>query len=300
MILGTTLHTMPTAPDDPIAAATAIMLARAPARWSALERDDLTALEEQALQMLVARGLVECRMGGRIVLADAGPSFHFRIQFTGSGGGRQASLEVLQALTDHGHEGKPLTITMDTVMEWRLHEHGQMALCDVQGSDPQLRAYAQRFILEGNPGSAADHGKAIAFTQEHTPIVPVTEPVPVRVINADDLAGILAKALAGALPAAAAAPAASTKPAKRAGMNPARWIGADKLALLHFLQKNPSVRSRKQIAHAASQAGAGEPKNIRRNLNALAAAGWLSESERGTCLSEKGIRECAKKLGEHR
>lgn len=222
-------------PDDPIAAVTASMLARAPARWTALDRDDLSALEEQALQNLVGRGLVECRMSGRIVLADATPSFRFRIQFTGSGGSRRASLEVLQALADRGHEGKPLTIHMDTALEWRLHEHGQLALADLQGSDPHQRAYAQRFILTGNPGHAADQGQAIDFAQEQVQTVPMTEPVPVRVINADDLAGILAKALAP--PPAAPAPAASDEPTERAGSDPAGWTGAAKLALLRYCEK---------------------------------------------------------------
>lgn len=282
-------------PDDPIAAVTASMLARAPARWTPLDRDDLSALEEQALQNVVGRGLVECRMSGRIVLADATPSFRFRIQFTGSGGSRRASLEVLQALADHGHEGKPLTIHMDTALEWRLHEHGQLALADLQGSDPHQRAYAQRFILTGNPGRSADQGQAIAFTQEQLQTVPMTEPVPVRVINADDLAGILAKALAGQQAAPATAAPADDK---RYGDDPARWVGAKKLALLRYLLAHPEPRSREQIAQEAAQADAGTPASIERALVNLAKAGWLKENTDGTCLSVDGIRGSVRKVGE--
>lgn len=282
-------------PDDPIAAMTASMLARAPARWTPLDRDDLSALEDQALQSLIGRGLVECRMSGRIVLADATPSFRFRIQFTGSGGSRRASLEVLQALANHGHEGKPLTIHMDTALEWRLHEHGQLALADLQGSDPHQRAYAQRFILTGNPSRSTDQGQAIDFAQEQLQTVPMTEPVPVRVINADDLAGILAKALAGqqAVPAAAA-PADD----KRYGDDPARWVGAKKLALLRYLLAHPEPRSREQIAQDAAQADAGTPASIERALVILAKAGWLQETQDGTCLSVDGIRGSVRKVGE--
>ncbi len=86
--------------DDPIALAIAAVLERAPERWQALERDDLTALEDSALQTLIARGLIEVRVGGRLsVVGDARP-IRFRIEFTGEGGLPQALAPVLRLVAE--------------------------------------------------------------------------------------------------------------------------------------------------------------------------------------------------------
>ncbi len=84
--------------DDPLAVAIIALLERVPHRWEALERNDLTALEDRALQMLVARGLIEFRMGGHLAIAGDPRPIRFRIEFTGEGGLPQAMGPVLRPM----------------------------------------------------------------------------------------------------------------------------------------------------------------------------------------------------------
>jgi hypothetical protein len=79
------------------------------------------------------------------------------------------------------------------------------------------------------------------------------------------------------------------------GCDPKRWTGSAKIALLKYLRDNPQAQKRVSIARSAK--GAGARGSILANLVDLKNAGWLSEGEMGTCLSEKGIRETEKKIG---
>jgi hypothetical protein len=83
----------------------------------------------------------------------------------------------------------------------------------------------------------------------------------------------------------------------RPGVNPMRWNGAAKLALLRYLFNHSVVQHRKIIADKATKEGAGKTSSILANLVDLINAGWMSESKMGTCLNEKGIKKVKKKLG---
>jgi len=88
------------------------------------------------------------------------------------------------------------------------------------------------------------------------------------------------------------------KKPKGAGSNPTRWTGRGKLAVLKYLLANPSAQTRKSIVAGAGKTGGGKPAAIQACLVDLKAAGWLSEGEMGTCLSEKGIKKARKISGE--
>jgi hypothetical protein len=86
------------------------VLHRAHEGWGRLDRDDLTAAEEQVVEELSRQGLIELRQSGRISLVDDPRPFVFRVQYAGNGGRREAVYALLKALTDLGHEGTAFTL----------------------------------------------------------------------------------------------------------------------------------------------------------------------------------------------
>lgn len=299
---------LPDAVPDLLEQTILALLPRVPERWSPLDRDTLSATESRAVQALVLRGLVEVRASGRLVLGTDGLAYRLQFEVSGADGQRQVLVHICQELTNRGKEGCAFSVALDGDLEWRLHAHGQQLMADLTGQDPGLRSYARNFVVSAQPVRQGSRGSLTAFAPDEVPTIPATDPVPVRVANAADLAQLVAQALSNqrlAATAEAAAPVSASKdtatPAKRPGSNPAGWVSSDRLELLRYLLKNPSVRTRKQIMHDMSEAGAGAPESVRRSLAFLKAAGWISvNANGGTCLTEKGILGSTKKIGENR
>lgn len=317
---------------DPIHAAIQDLLVRAPRTWTAIDRDALSATEERALGLLTAAGLVEVRVGLEFTMAGHPQGLRLTLEMTGETGLAQALAPVLTdlmvrwetALAAHRQAdiSDPVAMTPCGGWAWRLAAQGERAKQDLASTDEAVRAAVFSFVLRRpvpGPGGqrllvAVDPAERPANLRD-VPLVPVDGratvrdrtwtligavpaapegPFPVEVQNwtqgAEAIAAVLAKMIPNAQP-----PAADDK---RYGEDPSRWVGAAKLALLRHLLANPDPRSRKQIEQAASQAGAGEPDTVKRNLAILAKAGWLKETADGTCLSVDGIRGSVRQVGD--
>ena len=192
--------TEPTAALDLPDQATLDLLARVPARWAALDRDELTATEARSLEALVRRGLVEIRASGRVVLAEGGQAYRIQFDFSGAGGQRQVVVQICQELTNRGQEGRAFSVALDGNLEWRLHEHGQQALADLAGADPGLRRYAHDYVLRAPGSPNTGSGGLIAFAPDEVPTVPMTTPVPVNINNPEAIAVALSALLANLTP----------------------------------------------------------------------------------------------------
>ncbi len=328
---------MPAEPADSIHDAIVDLLNRAPERWQVLERDALSASDERALGLLCAAGLIEVRVGLEITMAGQVQSLRLTLETSGETGMAQALAPVLSdllmrwesAMAQARQRGiaDPVALQPIDGTAWRISQQGQRARMDLTSTDPDVRAAVFSFVrtrpVQGSGGRqflvavdpaerpselrdlpllAIDGRTTIrerAWITVGAVSVQPDGPIAVAVQNWDGGAEAIAAALAKLLPGMHAA--SPDAPTERPGTDPSGWTGAAKLALLRYLQSHPQTRSRKLIIRDAAQAGAGEPATVKRNLADLKAAGWLSENaDGGTCLSEKGIRECAKKLGEHR
>jgi hypothetical protein len=327
-------------PIDPLHAAIQDLLVRAPRTWAAIDRDGLSAPEERAVGLLAAAGLIEVRVGLEFSMAGQAQGLRLTLETSGETGLAQALAPVLSdlllrwesALGQARQRGITDPVALQPIggTAWRISEQGLRARADLTSADPEVRAAVFSFVLtrpvQGANGRqflvAVDPAARVSDLRD-VPLLAIdgrttvrertwttmgssaavaSGPVAVAVQNWHDGADAIATAVAQILPGIHPAPtAASAASSTRPGTDPSGWTGAAKLALLRYLQQHPSVRSRKQIMREAAQAGAGEPVTVKRNLADLKAAGWLSQNaDGGTCLSEKGIRECAKKLGEHR
>jgi hypothetical protein len=86
----------------------------------------------------------------------------------------------------------------------------------------------------------------------------------------------------------------------RPGGDPSRWRGRGKLSLLSYLVEHQQSAERKSIITKAAASDGGSERSVRRNLELLATAGWLSEGKCGTCLTEQGIQKARNVLKKSR
>jgi hypothetical protein len=317
--------------SDPIYTAIQDLLVRAPQTWQAIDRDALSATEERALGLLTAAGLVEVRVGLEFTMAGHPQGLRLTLEMTGETGLAPALAPVLTdlmarwetalAVQRQAGNSDPVAMTPFGGWAWRVAEQGERAKRDLASTDEDVRAAVFSFVLRRfvtGPGGTrflvpVDPAERLAGLRD-VPLVPVDGrarvrdrtwtlvgtvpatpegPFPVEVQNWTQGAEAVVKALTPLLPRAQP-PAADDK---RYGEDPARWVGAARLALLSHLLANHKPRSREQIAQEASPE-AGTPKSITRLLVILAKAGWLDETEDGTCLSRDGIRGSVRKVGE--
>ena len=146
---------------------------------------------------------------------------------------------VLRAVVAAVGEAHPaMAMTPESGYEWRLGEHGQQAVADLQRGSPQARRFALDFILSrnldrmaaarllngGNPAEVhqpiAGSGRLLKLEREPES-VPNDKAVPVRIDNPEAIAAALASLLARATTPAPPAVEPDAEP-KCKGGRPAR------------------------------------------------------------------------------
>ena len=129
-------------------------LRQIPKRWADFEDDALTKIEQRALFLLVAAGLVERRISIRGEFAGQGPSIEFTIDVTGENGLAEAMEPVIAEMwtkwgpafeewkASEAGTATPFRFTRIGLDRWRLTERGVLARSDLDIQTPSSEATA--------------------------------------------------------------------------------------------------------------------------------------------------------------
>ncbi|TVQ34500.1 MAG: hypothetical protein EA376_00070, partial [Phycisphaeraceae bacterium] len=139
---------------DAVAEAVASLLRSIPERWTTFDEDALTAVEQRALFLLVAAGLVERRFALRVEMAGQPGAIDASASATGERGLAEALEPLLAELwtrwsdafkswkSGEAADASPFRVSRDGSGEWRLTEHGVMARADLDVETPSEGASA--------------------------------------------------------------------------------------------------------------------------------------------------------------
>lgn len=141
-------------PIDPVAEAIASLLRSIPECWAAFDHDVLTAVEQRALYLLVAAGLVERRFTLRVEMAGNPGVIEATLAATGEGGLAEALDPILAEMwsrwgsafkawkASEAASASPIRFTQCGPDEWRLTEFGVVARADLDIEAPSNSAAA--------------------------------------------------------------------------------------------------------------------------------------------------------------
>lgn len=192
------------------------VLERVGPKWSAIP--ELTSLEQRALFLLVAAGLVERRAMVRVAVAGSSDWIDATFAFTGEQGGMQSLEAVITEIwarwgqlyeswrRDTG--ASPFRVTSKGAGEWRLTEHGVEARRDLADTAPNAtfgRGYVLNFVLRTGSqlmrDSVIGHGHLVELKRGSEGERPPAAPS-VHVENVQQLAKATGLEIAEALKAA--------------------------------------------------------------------------------------------------
>ncbi len=193
-------------------AAVESLLRSIPERWSDFDHDTLASVEQRALFLLVAAGLVERRIGVRGEFAGQAPAVEFTIDATGEYGLVEAMEPVAAEMwtrwgpafeawnTSDTKESTPIRFTKTGLDRWRLTEFGVMARADLDIEAPSPAAAAvvgsyQRTIefvtrtghQTGRPGVRGE-GRLVEMKTRDAGEDATPRPAPVSLENSQELA----------------------------------------------------------------------------------------------------------------
>jgi hypothetical protein len=142
-------------PVDPLDRAILDLLCKLPLRWARLDADELTATEQEALQLLTRAGLAEERIRIRARMDGFPQTVH--MQFRVSGEYRRADLvnRVLQAvpgwLDANGRRCGRLGLESDGVVAARLTDQGEQARQDYEHNSPGNPSFVLAIVKGRGP-----------------------------------------------------------------------------------------------------------------------------------------------------
>jgi len=180
--------------------------------WEELDPDGLSAVQEEALGLLVSRGLVEMRASFKLAIVGQPMGLEAAIHFTGVEGIAEAGGPVVRAawtLWGAGYEtsgsapeGRPVVHCERGPQSVRLTREGVQAREDLAGGKEKMVLdfiHARTVVFAGTV--VGGHGRA----EKLRTVAASTEPVKVEVVDAGPVAAI-ARAVQKMLAAAADKP----------------------------------------------------------------------------------------------
>ena len=176
------------------------VLRRAPERWSELDIDGLTAVEEDALRLVTAAAMVERRFSIRLSLIGHPVRIEVTATITGEHGLVQAMGPVLQkawdawkefylARRDAPEEDSPKVFCEKTGPEmWRLTQDGVLALQDLDGDRSRsVLDFVQRLSPVFHGAVVPGSGRAERLDAKQEPETPAKD----EVTNLSELTGVM-------------------------------------------------------------------------------------------------------------
>ncbi len=180
---------------DPIHAAIDKIMRTVPEIWGNLDRDKLTALEDRALMMCVARGLIELRIGSIIIFTCDEHPLRWKGEWSGRGYHAMmapvlAAAEAIFKKASASGESVSCATIPSKEIQWRLSGEGSVARADLSGTKAQwaeaigfAAGYRGDTFMEGS-------GHILELTREAPREMP-KEAILVRVENVHDIAAAI-------------------------------------------------------------------------------------------------------------
>jgi len=191
-----------TGANDPLDQAILALLARLPLRWEAIDLDGLTAIEQEALKLLVAGGMVERRFSIRVSLIGQPECVEATLTATGECGFAEGFEPVLKAAWQawareylKGRAGAPQdqpTFHCESIgpQEARLTTDGQQARADIEAGKARTALdFLHRRTLVFVDRTVRGHGRTEKLRTVKVVSGP-TAPLQVEVVNKGPMAAI--------------------------------------------------------------------------------------------------------------
>lgn len=202
---------------EPLAAAVDSLLRSIPERWDDFDHDALASIEQRALFLLVAAGLVERRISVRGDFAGQGPAVEFTIEATGEYGFVEAMEPVGAEMwtawgpafegwkASDAKDSTPFRFTRTGVERWRLTEQGVIARGDLdiqapsEGAAALVGSFQRIFEFVTRTGHQTDRanvrgeGRLVELKTYGT--ADGAKPTPVSLANLEELAATIRYAL---------------------------------------------------------------------------------------------------------